>query len=183
METFTEPRELVLHDGYASARRAAADAFDLSDVDAPIVDVVKAFGLLPYCFTLQCCYGHFLTEHGRDDHSLALIPESFTGVVRYRLAYVAFCIENGDRGRGFLEKLSRIAEIEPAYMQFGSADWFWDQWPNSYVLQVEPFEHRFKDQATIQAAEARMTQRVRDQFFHELRRLLAEETTRQPSRG
>lgn len=31
-----------------------------------------------------------------------------------------------------------ITAIEPDYLQFGSADWFWERWLNSYALQVEP---------------------------------------------
>ena len=63
-------------------------------------------------------------------------------------------------------------------MQFGSADWFWDQWPNSYTLQVEPAAHRFKDQAVLTAGEALQMQHARDRFFDELRRVLAEEAER-----
>jgi hypothetical protein len=183
VETFTEPRALVHHAGYAADRRAALDALDLSAVDAPVVDVVEAFRPLPYCFTLQCCYGHFLTMPGQDEHSLEPVPEGFAGAVRYRIAYVAFCIEDSERGRAFLQRLSRVPEVEPAYVQFGSADWFWEQWPNSYTLQVEPAAHRLKDQAVLTAGEAMRTQRVRDRFFEELRRLLAEEAARYPAGG
>ena len=180
METFTEPRALVRDKDYAAERQAALEALDLSAVDPPIVDIVLAFRTLPHCFTLQCCYGHFLTATGQDEHSLAPIPEGHAGAVRYRIAYVAFCVDAGDRGRAFLERLSRVPEIEPAYVQFGSADWFWDQWPNSYTLQVEPAAHRFKDQAVLTAGEAMQTQRARDRFFEEIRRLLAEEVARYP---
>ena len=178
METFTEPRALVRHAGYAADRQAALAGLDLSTVDLPVVDVLEAFLPLPHCFTLQCCYGHFLTAPGQDEHSLEPVPEGCTGSVRYRIAYVAFCIEDTERGRTLLERLSRVPEIEPAYVQFGCADWFWDQWPNSYTLQVEPGAHRFKDQAVLTAGEAMQTQRARDTFFEELRRLLAEEAAR-----
>jgi hypothetical protein len=175
METFTEARSLVRNDSYAAERQAALEALDLSAVDAPIGDVVEAFRPLQYCYTLQCCYGHLLTSPVQGDHSLAPLPDGFTGTVRYRIAYVAFCVDTGDRGRAFLEKLSRVPEIDPAYVQFGSADWFWDQWLNSYTLQVEPAAHRFKDQAVLTAGEGLRVQRARDQFFEELRRVLAEE--------
>jgi hypothetical protein len=175
VETFTEPRPLTRNAGYAADREAALAALDLSAVDSPIIDVLESFRPLPHCFTLQCCYGHFVTSPGQDDHSLAPIPEGHTGAVQYRIAYVAFCVDVGERGRELLERLSRVPEIEPAYVQFGSADWFWDQWPNSYVLQVEPTAHRFKDQAVLTAGEALQTQRARDRFFAELRLVLAEE--------
>ena len=178
METFTEPRPLVANARYADERRTALDALDLAAVDDPIIDIVEAFELLPYCFTLQSCYGHFVTAARQDERSLAAIPDGHSGSVRYRVAYVAFCVENGERGRAFLDKLSRIPAADPAYIQFGSAGWFWDQWVNSYVLQVEPAAHRFKDQAALAAGEAVHTQRVRDAFFAELRQLLAEELDR-----
>ncbi len=67
-----------------------------------------------------------------------------------------------------------MPESDPAFVQFGSADWFWDQWRNSYTLQVEPAAHRFKDQP--HGGGAMQVQRARDRFFEELRRVLAEET-------
>jgi hypothetical protein len=178
METFTEPRQLVTNVRYADERRAALDALDLTAIDEPVVDVVEAFAALPYGYTLQCCHGHFLTAPGQDDHSLAPIRDGHSGSVRYRIAYVAFCVENSDRGRAFLDTLSRLPAVDPDYVQFGSADWFWEQWVNSYTLQVEPAAHRFKDQAALATGEALHTQRVRDHFFDELRLALAEEIER-----
>jgi hypothetical protein len=180
METFTGPRELVRNAGYAGDRRAALEGLDLSAIDEPIVDIVEAFRPVTHCFTLQCCYGHFLTAPGQDEHSLAPIPDGYSGTVRYRIAYVAFCVDAGDRGRALLDRLSLVPEMDPGFVQFGSADWFWDQWPNSYALQVEPAVHRFKDQAALSAGEAMHTQRARDRFFDELRRVLAEERARYP---
>jgi hypothetical protein len=178
METFTQPRQLVENAGYADERQAALEALDLTAVDESIVDIVEAFALLPYCYTLQCCAGHFVTAPGQDEHSLAPIPSGHSGSVRYRIAYVAFCVENSEPGRALLERLSRIPAVDPAYIQFGSADWFWDQWVDSYTLQVEPAAHRFKDQVALTVGEALRTQRARDGFFEELRRVLAEELDR-----
>lgn len=139
---------------------------------------MDAFNLLPHCFTLQACHGHFLTAPDQDEHSLAAIPDGFEGPVRYRIAYVAFCVEASDRGRALLQRLSGATAVDPGSVQFGSADWFWERWVNSYTLQVEPHAHRFKDQAVLAADEARHTERVRDRFFAELRRALADERAR-----
>ena len=68
-------------------------------------------------------------------------------------------------------------------MQFGSADWFWDQWANSYTLQVEPAAHRFKDQAILTTGEALRVRRARDRFFEELRRVLGGEALLVSSEG
>lgn len=182
METFTPPRDLVENDRYPDERRAALAALDLTAVDEPIVDVVEAFAPLPHVFTLQCCFGHFLTAPEQDEHSLAPIPDGHNGPVRYRIAYVAFGIEDSGRGRAFLDRLSRIPAIAPAYVQFGSAEWFWAQWLNSYTLQVEPAAHQYKDQAVLTVAEALRAQRVRARFFDELRRVLAEEHRRGAAR-
>ena len=176
METFTPARPMVANPRYATDRAAALVgvrvAIDEGAVDAPLLDVVRAFLPLPHVFTLQCCHGHFLCHPGQDEHSLEPIPEGHAGPVRYRIAYVAFCLEDSARGRAYGETLARLTAVDPAYVQYGSADLFWEQWPNSFALQVEPQEHRFEDQAVLTADEARHTQQVRDRFFAVLRRLL-----------
>lgn len=179
METFTEAKPLVPFPTYAEERAKALDAIVWEDLDAPVVDVVQAFSELPHVFTLQCCRGHFLTAPGQDERDLAPLPEGHSGAVRYRLAYVAFCVADRPPGRRFLECASRLLALtDPAYVQFGCAGWFWEQWTDSYVLQVEPAVHRFKDQASLSAGEALRTQCVRDDFFEELRGLLADERRR-----
>jgi hypothetical protein len=179
METFIEARDLVPFPAYAEERARVLAAIDWGDLDAPVVDVVRAFDELPHVFMLQCCYGHFLTDPDQDERDLAPLPAGHSGAVRYRIAYVAFCVEACDPGRTFVERASRLpALVEPGYVQFGSAGWFWDQWENSYVLQVQPAAHRFKDRAALAAGEALRTQRARDRFFEELRGLLADERLR-----
>jgi hypothetical protein len=178
VETFTEPRKLVANRRFADERRAALGALDLGAIDEPIADIIEAFSLLPHCYTLQCCCGHFLTAPGQDEHSLAPIPEGHFIAVRYRIAYLALCVDDSDPGRALLDALSRVPAVDPSYVQFGSADWFWDQWVNSYTLQVMPVAHRFKDQAALATGEALHTQRVRDHFFDDVRLVLAEELAR-----
>ena len=173
METFTQARELVETDGYAKARTEAIAALDLSAVDGPIVDIVEGFAALPHCFTLQCCYGHFICGPEQDSHSLEPISSDSPGPVRYRIAYVAFCLEYSDGGRTLLRSLAKLPSIDPEYIQFGSADWFWERQANSYALQVEPEAHMLKDEAILEVREALHTQGTRDRFFEELRALLA----------
>jgi hypothetical protein len=38
--------------------------------------IVTAFSQLPYCFSLQCCCGHFLYEEMRDPQNPAPLPDS-----------------------------------------------------------------------------------------------------------
>lgn len=173
METFTEAREFGPHASFADDRRAALAALELASIDEPIRDIVAGFAALPGCFPLQSCYGHFLCQPGQDDHSLERVTSAGAGPVRYRIAYLAVCLEDSPPGRTLREALARIPAVDPAYIQFGSADWFWEQWVNTYALQVEPLEHKLRDEAVLSVAEALRVQRARDVFCGELRRLLA----------
>jgi hypothetical protein len=175
VETFTAPRPFVEGPGFRTDRRDALAALDLGDIDEPIVDIVAGFTAVPHCFTLQCCYGHFVCTPGQDPRNLDAIPHECAGPVRYRIAYIGFCLENSRRGRALRDSLARIPAIDTNYIQFGSADWFWKEWVNSYALQVEPAAHQLKDEAILEPAEAFHTQEVRELFFGELRALLASE--------
>ena len=161
--------------GYAHARQRSIAVLDLASIDDPIKDIVEGFASLPHCFTLQCCYGHFICSPEQDQHNLEPIPFGFPGSTRYRIAYVSFCLENSLRGRALRQSLAQLTAVDPDYVQFGSADWFWERWANSYVLQVEPEAHMLKDEAILGPAQARHTQGVRDLVFRELRIILAAE--------
>jgi hypothetical protein len=172
VETFTEARKFVENPQYARQRVEALSALDPTVLDAPIVDLVTAFATLRQCFTLQCCYGHFICAPGQDIHNLDPIPPDHSGPVTYRIAYFAFCLEDSAQGRALRQALEGVTRIDPGFIQFGSADWFWDRWPNSYVLQVEPRDHCGKDQAVLESREARRTERARQAFFRGLSDLL-----------
>jgi hypothetical protein len=179
LETFNEAREFVANARYVQDRQDVLGALNLSSIDWPIVDIVAGFAALPHCFTLQCCYGHFICAPGQDPHNLEPIIHGYAGPVRYRIAYVAFCLENSHRGRALWKSLARVTAVDPGYIQFGSADWFWERWVNSYALQVEPIAHKLSDEAILESGEALHTQGVRDRFFRELRVLLAAELREQ----
>lgn len=175
LETFTEPRVMVENALYPQERRAALEALDLHAIDAPIVDIVRTFAALPYCFSLQSCWGHFICAPEQDPHTLEPVPVQHPGSVRYRIAYVGLCIENCHSGRGLMDSLTAMTAIDPDYLQFGSADWFWERWLNSYALQVEPARYMTRDDVVLSPAEALHVQHTRDLFFSELRKLLARE--------
>lgn len=185
METFAAPREFVDNPRYSEEREGALAALDLDSIDEPIVDIIAGFAAIPHCFTLQSCYGHFVCATGQDPHTLDPIPPGYAGPVRYRIAYVAFCLENSPRGRALRESLARVPAFDPAYVQFGTPDWFWHQRlaVNSYALQVEPIAHQLKDEAILEPEEARYTERIRDRFFTELRAVLAAELSRHTAGG
>ena len=175
METFAEPREFVENSRYSQDRQETLAALDLGTIDEPIVDIVADFAALPHCFPLQSCVGHFVCLPGQDARTLDPVPTGYAGEVRYRIAYVALCIENSRRGRTFRDSIGKIPAMDPAYIQFGSADWFWEQWVNSYTLQVEPMAHMRKDEAILNVTEALRIQKTRDLFFDGLRKLLSRE--------
>ena len=175
METFTEPKDFVENPHYLQQQQTSLAALDIDTIDAPIVDIVKSFQDLPCCFTLQSCFGHFIHAGQQDKKSTERLPISDgVGPVTYRIAYVAFCLENNPEGKELLEDLRAIPVADPGYIQFGSAEWFWTRQVNSYVLQVEPERFKDKDQVTINYQEALHIQEVRYNFFSELRRLLHE---------
>ena len=173
METFTEPRDFVDNPHYLQQRQASLATLDTDTIDGPIVDIVKSFQDLSYCFTLQSCYGHFMHVGKQDrNNTERLHIADGSAVVTYRIAYIAFCIENSPEGKGLLEDLKDISEADPEFIQFGSAEWFWDRQVNSYALQVAPERFMDKDQVTIDYREALRVQDVRDNFFSGLRNLL-----------
>ncbi|UCF79471.1 MAG: hypothetical protein JSW03_04315 [Candidatus Eiseniibacteriota bacterium] len=172
MKTFTEPRELVEDPRYTQNRREALKVLDLGVIDPPIVKLIEGFSLLPQCFTLQSCYGHFLYAPGQDPHNLERLPSIHEGPVTYRIAYIALCLENSPRGGSLRESLEHIPAIDPGYVQFGSARWFWARHRNTYALQVEPSRFMTEDEAIVEHAEALHIEQVRDIFFIKLGELL-----------
>jgi len=161
---------------YTQDRRDALAALDLKSIDAPIVDIIVGFAALPHCFTLQSCYGHFVYGPDQSPHNLEPIAAGCCGPVTYRIAYLALCLDNSRCGRALRGALARVPEVAPGYIQFGSPDWFWERWANSYALQVEPPAHRLKDEAVLEPAEAIRIQKARALFFGEIRALLVAET-------
>lgn len=176
METFTEAKGFVGNRHYVQQRQTSLAALDIDTIDAPIVDIVRGFRDIGCCFTLQSCYGHFVDAGQQDcNNTEPLRISDGAGVVTYRIAYIALCIENSPEGRELLAGLRAIAGTQPEYIQFGSAEWFWARQVNSYVLQVEPERFKDKDQATIDYQEALHIQEVRNSFFYKLRKLLRQQ--------
>lgn len=173
METFTAPRQFVQHPNFLQDRGESHAKLDYSAIDPPIIDIVRGFSRISFCFTLQCCWGHFLYAGNQDPLNIEPLPPlEDKEYVEYRIAYLAVCIQESIPGGQLLDRLADIASIDREYVQFGSADWFWERQVNSYALQVEP--ERFKDQDKCRLAyeEAVHVQNVRTMFFNQLRSLL-----------
>jgi hypothetical protein len=176
LETFTELKELVENPHYQKQKQKVL--CDLTDdmIDTPIIDLINGFNKLPYCFTLQSCYGHFVYNGQKDTHNLEPLPIKNTiAKVEYRIAYIAFCIENSLLGRELFAALKKITAIDPENVQFCCAEWFWKRQVNSYALQVEPDRLKGKDTAILDYKEALHIEKIRNEFFVWLYELLERE--------
>lgn len=164
METFTDPKPFVDNPHYRTDRQCVLKNLDPSLIDDPLVDLIENLNNFPYLFTLQCCYGHFLTMDGKE--ILNLERADAINQVEYKLAYIAFCIEKSPQGKDIAQQLENIPlGVDQDTVQFCSAQWFWDQWVNSYALQVMPRRFQDQDSAYISYHEAREIGRVRDAFY------------------
>ncbi len=169
METFTGLKDFVDNPHYREQRQESLSRLDIDSIDAPIAEIIAGFSELPYCFTLQSCYGHFLYDGQRDPRNIERLPIS-DGIasVDYRIAYIALCIENSDSGKALFHDLGEIPAIDPQYIQFGCAEWFWKRQVNSYALQVEPKRYMTKDRASVGYQEALHIEKIRNAFFQRL---------------
>ena len=180
METFTEPKELVENTHYQDQKQKSLTGIADSKIDDPIIELINGFNNLPYCFTLQSCYGHFIYNGQNDPHNLESLSLTDTiDRVEYRIAYIAFCVENSVSGRGLLAALNGITDIDPENIQFCCAEWFWKRQVNSYALQVEPDRFKLQDRATLEYKEALNIEKRRNSFFYRLDELLKKERERQ----
>jgi hypothetical protein len=172
METFTEFKPLVKNPLFHQQREKALNQLDINTIDAPIKEIIKAFSNLPYCFTLQSCYGHFLYDNQKNPNNVKPLPNLGNICnVEYRIAYIALCTQNNPLGRMLLQELKKIPAIDPDYVQFGCADWFWQKQVNSYALQVEPERYKRKDKITVNFQEALQIEKVRNEFFRKLEKI------------
>ena len=166
METFMAFRDMVPNPGFGDQRRRVLDGLADVAIDAPIVSIVQHLNLLPFCFTLQSCYGHFLYTGCSDPLNCRALPATVPDdAVDYHIAYIAFCLDRCPDGEHFLDRIRTIVDIDPAYIQFGCAGWFWDQQVNSYVIQVEPARFKYQDTATLAFSEGLVVEERRRRFY------------------
>lgn len=173
VETFTEPKALVDDPHYRNQRQKCLANLSDSIIDEPMIELVSDFNKLPYCFTQQSCYGHFVYSGQNDPQNLEPLPLTDTiDRVEYRIAYIAFCIENTVAGRMLLDVLRGITDIDPDNIQLCCAEWFWERQVNSYALQVEPDRFKFEDKIMLDYKEALRIEKIRNEFFVQLKGLL-----------
>jgi len=173
METFTDLKDFVDNPDFHEQRKKCLNKLDFESIDAPIVELISGFAKLDCCFTLQCCYGHFLYNIQDNPYNVEPLPASSSiSNVDYKIAYIALCIENSKQGKSMFQQLKDIPSIDPEYVQFGCAEWFWERHANSYALQVEPIRHMTKDRLSVDYREALHIEKIRDKFFTNLKRLV-----------
>ncbi|MGD2149558.1 MAG: hypothetical protein PVJ20_03695 [Desulfobacterales bacterium] len=173
METFTDLKDFVDNPYFHDQRKKCVSNLDIESIDPPIVELISGLAKLDYCFTLQSCYGHFLHNNQKNPYNIEPLPVSNSiSNVEYKIAYIALCLENSKQGRFLFQHLRDIPSIEPEYIQFGCAEWFWERQVNSYALQVEPKDYMTKDRLTLDYWEALHIEKVRKKFFAQLRKLV-----------
>ncbi len=173
METFTDLKEFVANPRFKQQMQQSLSQLNIDQIDPTIIDLISGFARLPYCFTLQSCYGHFLHSRQKDDYNIDALPiVDNIDNVDFRIAYIALCIENSSSGKKLFEDFRRIPKTDPEYIQFGCAEWFWERQVNSYVLQVEPKRYMKKDKVRVGYREALDLERARNRFFDQLYKLL-----------
>ncbi len=173
METFTKIKPLADNPRFERQKKITLDNFDIQTIDAPIIHVVQGFMQLPYCFPMQSCYGHFFHKRQKDPKNTEpLPPMDDTSRIVYRIAYMAVCIQNSVQGRALLHELQEIPLLDPEYIQFGCAEWFWERQVNSYALQVEPARFMMKDRAVVGYQEALHIEKLKGNVFANLNGIL-----------
>jgi len=173
MKTFTKLNAFVNDPNYYEKREESLRILRLSTIDPPIVEIIKDFANLHYCFTLQSCYGHFI--HKSQQNSKNIEPLSNLDKspdIEYRIAYIAICIQNNDFGKQLLQDLKKITKIDHEYVQLGSAEWFWERQVNTYALQVIPERYKTEDRCQLSIQESLHVEKVRNEFFKELKDLV-----------
>ena len=177
METFITEKGLVSNPHFHNQRQKALDGLPQAKIDQPIVDLITGFANLPYCFTLQSCFGHFLLNDQSDPHNIESLPPLDQEIdVQYRIAYIAVCVQDSPTGRLLLDDLRGLCQLDPQNIQFGCAEWFWERQINSYVVQVEPERHKTKDRCMISYPEALYLEGLRKRFFKKLDMFLDKKT-------
>ena len=176
METFTQAKAFKDNPNYHDQKKKRLLHLVDDMLDGPMVGIVNGFNRLTYCFTLQSCFGHFIHSGKKDKHTMDPLPvKKPASGIEYRIAYIAFCIENSDKGEQFFKALKEIPLMAPEHIQFGSAEWFWKQQVNSYVLQVEPDRFKYQDTANLDYGEALNLEKIRNEFFLRLQALINRE--------
>ena len=169
MISYTHEKELIDNPHFERQRAESVSGLNIENIDLPIRGLIQVSSKLSCCFTVQCCFGHFVYPGQEDIGNLEPLPQDRDDLrVKYRIAYLAFCVQKNQRGVHLLDELRKIINVDPEFIQFGCAEWFWKRHLNSYVLQVEPERYRMKDEVWLELDEALHVEATRSTFFREI---------------
>lgn len=174
MQTFVPSIPLQNISNFAQTKAQTLLDLNKDPIDTPIKDIVMSLNALPYCYTIQCCWGHFVSTSQPDKHNLAVVKKKdIDEKIEYRIAYLALSLENTPAGKAFLDKMEKIpTRIDSSYVQFGCAQWFLQRHANSYVLQVQPSDRAHVDSMTVLREEALLIQSTRNVFWDTIRQFV-----------
>jgi hypothetical protein len=184
METYTGVKPLEFNPGYTIGRQKAIEQLQSEirqhHIDPPITDLLLKMSELRTCYPIQSCYGHFVHEKQKEVHNCeplapyaATIPE-----VTWRIAYIAFCIENSRGGRALCSAIRELTTIDPRNIQFGCAEWFREQAVNSYIIQVSPQRFMCQDSMVLPMNEALQVEAVRNLFYQRFNGIISAHLSR-----
>lgn len=182
MKTFTPPRPFVHARGFRERREdmlsELRQGIAEGTIDPPIVPLLEDFARIRSCYTIQSCWGHFVHELQPETRNLAPVHDYRGRVeqVLYRIAYLALCIEESPDGHALCRELAGMQTIDPEFILFGSADFFWKMVPNTYVLQVVPEWGKEEDSMWVGIEEAIRLEEARARFFAALGKLAKRHT-------
>ena len=127
-----------------------------------------------YSFSLSVLTSIDLYLNQNDSHNIEPLPKT-TNIkeVEYRIAYIAVCLQNSEKGHALYNAMKDIVKINPENIQFGCADWFWQQYVNTYILQVEPERYKMFDKAKLDYKEALIVESVRNKFYTEMNAIIS----------
>lgn len=183
METFCIAKYMAPDADFEERRRAAIKEIDLRQLDTPLRPLIERLSTFPYCFSLQCCWGHFVHDMQPNRHWIGPLGNVWEdAAITYRLAYLAVCLKRDESGVKLLHDLKGLTEIDPEYVQFGSAEWFWERRINSYAVQVMPDRFKNRDTAEVGIEEARHLEKVKLRMFEQLDQLMRERTANMKGR-
>lgn len=70
MQTFIPERPMIQVPDFQARKTAALKHLADAEIDEPVKDTVRLLNSLPWCFTLQCCAGHFAPPGEPNQHTL-----------------------------------------------------------------------------------------------------------------
>lgn len=168
MRTFDTAPPLESDLAFSINRSQSLHLLDLSVIDIPIVDTVYKYSKLECCYPVQSCWGHFDHAYSFWGRGAAVNCLNRGQTMRYRIAYLALCLDDSEHGAFLLELLRQVPQCVGGSVQFGSAKWFRELHNNIYVVQTAPPHCIYLDSCYIDKKEAQYIHKSRCDMWYYL---------------